>query len=264
MDRGSHSYVRTLPRKRGDPNDPADAAGSADPLVRMAKIRMRRRRYLLGRLTLTADGAGIASPADQAAPCLRFNAGGNSLTRALRHDEHLARFLTLPEKENGLDIEGLAAKGNRLLVGLRGPVIRSFAIVLEIAVKEKSGALRLEAIGPRGRRYRKHFLGLDGLGIRDLARVGDDAVLIAGPTMGLSGPWAFLRWRRAFRRTAEGIVDPDAIRPLLQIAPHGDERPEALTPLRHPNGRRGWLLVYDTPWPKRITRSGKYRADFVA
>ncbi len=261
---GSHSYVRTPPQKRGDPNDPADAGGSADPLVRMAKIRMRRRRYLLGRLALTADGADIASPADRTAPCLRFNTAGNSLTRAMRHDEHLARFLTLPDKENGLDIEGLAAKGNRLLLGLRGPVIRGFAIVLEIAVKEKNGALRLAAIGPRGRRYCKHFLGLGGLGIRDLAAVGEDVVMIAGPTMGLCGPWAFLRWRRAFRRTAEGIVDPDAIRPLLQIAPHGDERPEVLTQLRHPNGRRGWLIVYDTPWPKRITKGGRYSADFVA
>jgi hypothetical protein len=261
---GSHSYARKPPRKRDDPNEFADVDRSADPLVRMAKVKIRRRRYLLGRLALTADGAGIASPADRTAPCLPFNAAGNSLTRALRDDEHLARFLTLPDKENGLDIEGLAAKGDRLLLGLRGPVIRGFAIVLEIAVKEVSGAFRLEAIGPRGRRYRKHFLGLGGLGIRDLAAVGDDVALIAGPTMGLSGPWAFLRWRRAFRRTTEGIVDSTAIKPLLTLAPHGDERPEALTPLRHPNGQRGWLVVYDTPWPKRITKGGKYSADFVA
>ncbi len=76
---------------------------------------------------------------------------------------------------------------------MRGPVIRGFAIVLEIAVKEKSGALHLEAIGPCGRRCRKYSLGLGRLGIRDLAAVGDDVVLIAGPTMGLSGSWAFLR-----------------------------------------------------------------------
>jgi L-seryl-tRNA(Ser) seleniumtransferase len=38
----------------------------------------------------------------------------------------------IPGKDNGLDVEGLASVGDRLLVGLRGPVLRGWAIVLEI------------------------------------------------------------------------------------------------------------------------------------
>ena len=95
------------------------------------------------------------------------------------------------------DIEGLAAAGGRLFLGLRGPVLRGWAVVLEVALAEdpdRRSTLRLQAIGPHGRPYRKHFLHLGGLGIRDLCAQGTDLLILAGPTMDLDGPVTVFRW----------------------------------------------------------------------
>ena len=62
---------------------------------------------------------------------------------ALRQDPHLGPFLRtshgeadgkharapLASKENGFDIEGLAAFDRRLILGLRGPVLRGWAML---------------------------------------------------------------------------------------------------------------------------------------
>jgi hypothetical protein len=42
--------------------------------------------------------------------------------------------MNLPSKENGLDIEGLAVGADCLMVGLRGPIVDSFAVVMEFAL----------------------------------------------------------------------------------------------------------------------------------
>ena len=58
--------------------------------------------------------------------------GHNQLIEALAEDEHLGPFLQmgLPSKDNGFDIEGLAVQGNQVFLGLRGPVLRGWAIIL--------------------------------------------------------------------------------------------------------------------------------------
>ena len=60
---------------------------------------------------------------------------GNDLTEALRGDEHLGSFLAIPGKDNGFDIEGLAVAGERLFIGLRGPVLRGWAVILEVELR---------------------------------------------------------------------------------------------------------------------------------
>ena len=61
----------------------------------------------------------------------------------------LRPFLPIPSKDNGLDIEGITARGDRVLLGLRGPVLRGIALVAE---------LRLVVLGWGGRAQ-----GLDGI-----------------------------------------------------------------------------------------------------
>jgi len=258
---GSHSLVRQAPTKRH-----ASAAGKdhlrRDSLTALAVIKRHPRRYLIGRLTLSKEGDRILSPANGTAPCVKFDRTGNSLTKSLRDDPHLAPFLELPDKENGLDIEGVAAARNRLFLGLRGPVIRGLSIILEIAPREKSGRLQLAKIGRGGRRYRKHFLDLGGLGIRDLTADGNDLVMIAGPTMGLSRPWSVMRWRHALASRGEGVVEARALSAVMPMEPEDGDRPEGILRLRHPDGRRGWLVVYDTSLPDRVDKKGCYKADF--
>ena len=252
---GSHSLVRPKP----DPD-----ALSQDFLKDLATIVRRPRRYLIGRLALSDGGGKILSPADGTAPCLPFEKAGNSLTRALGSDRHLSPFMDLPDKENGLDIEGLAAKGDALFLGLRGPVIRGHAVILQIELEDTKSGLKLGRIGAGRAPYRKFFLDLGGLGIRDLTMEGEDLIVIAGPTMGLTGPWAVWRWKKALSARREGLVDSDALKLVSGLDFAGPERPEGITRFLHPDGRRGWLVVYDGPAKSRITKKGVYRADFFS
>ena len=70
------------------------------------------------------------------------NCGGQPLTEALKKDDHIAPFMQrglpdgtvkgIPSKDNGLDVEGLAVSGNRVFLGLRGPVLRGWTVVIEL------------------------------------------------------------------------------------------------------------------------------------
>jgi uncharacterized protein DUF3616 len=101
-------------------------------------------------------------------------------------DEHLKKFFSTPGKDNGFDIEGLAVAGNRVFIGLRGPVLRGWAVLLELELEvddKKPSRLNLKPINPnnphnpKNPTYRKHFIELGGLGVRDLC-VQDSDLLI--------------------------------------------------------------------------------------
>src|SRR5262249_43259516 len=64
---------------------------------------------------------------------------GSDLTDALAKDKHMRAFLSIPGKDNGFDIEGLAVVGDRIFIGLRGPVLRGWALILELELKEAEG-----------------------------------------------------------------------------------------------------------------------------
>lgn len=208
---GSHSLRRKQPR----PTD-SEALG----MKRIATISRELNRYLLARLPRTMTRKRAAA--------LRFNKTGNELLRALAQDEHLSPFLALPSKDNGLDVEGLAARDGRLYLGLRGPVLRGYAIILGVALVDgRRGELRLEA-------YAKHFLRLGGLGVRDLAAYGDDLLILAGPTMTLAGDTAIYRWKGGMLAdtSKDSLVAPAALKEVLRIAPEDTTgAPEGLTVL---------------------------------
>ena len=171
---GSHS----LKRKKPNP----DEHGVEEALERLTKVECEPNRYLLGRIPLVRDGEDGIYTLCRSAPAkgrdgktltagrLKMDAdGANALSKALRTDEHLSRFMAIPSKDNGFDIEGISARGERVFLGMRGPVLRGWAVILELEVTEKGGnaksaGLKLRRIGPDGERYRKHFLDLDGLG----------------------------------------------------------------------------------------------------
>ncbi len=62
-----------------------------------------------------------------------------SLAELLRKDPILDRFIEVPSKENGIDIEGLAHDGKYLWFGLRGPVLRGNWVPV-VRVRSKSAA----------------------------------------------------------------------------------------------------------------------------
>jgi hypothetical protein len=241
---GSHSVTRRKP-KAGRPFDAA-------AIERFARLKDNRNRMFLGRAPLVrapGDGERYAIDAEgrpgrrpQMSPIGRH---GSRLMRLLRKDPHLAPFLKIPAKENGLDIEGLVVSGERVGLGLRGPVLNGWACLLELTFAEGSSRkLKVASLS-------KHWLDLGGLGIRDLKRRGDDVLILAGPTMALDGPVQIYRWQG----WATGALDPNQLhRPeRVMDLPYGKDcdHPEALAPWTH-EGKPGLLVVCDSPARRRL------------
>jgi hypothetical protein len=202
---GSHSLTRDKPKRK--------KSSSEESLEELADLDRDSNRYFLGRLPLVEDSAGTgyygvgARGAESQAPArsaegseapdsaeetlrtaaaLKMTGRGNALTKALKKDRHLGPFLSIPAKENGFDIEGVAVSGNRVALGLRGPVLRGWACILELHLGlPKPHHLKAKKIGSNGERHLKHLANLDGLGIRDLKIDGEDLLILAGPTMDL-------------------------------------------------------------------------------
>ncbi|UXY14339.1 DUF3616 domain-containing protein [Chitiniphilus purpureus] len=257
---GSHGLKRKQPKP---------GRSEKDNLRRLATLCRDGNRCLLARIPLieqhgTSTLARHTADGRQAAR-LRGDTAGNDLTDLLRRDAHFAPYLAIPGKDNGFDIEGLAVRGDRVLLGLRGPVLRGWAGLLELQPVEKKGTLRLAGIGLGEQRYRKHFVHLAGLGIRDLHWHGDDLYLLAGPTMVLDGAIRVYRWEDAAGALAGVADDADAVlwdasrnsmpREIMAL-PYGvgQDRAEALTqlpPALAPSDAPHWLVLYDAPGAAR-------------
>ncbi|MEV0619112.1 DUF3616 domain-containing protein [Nonomuraea sp. NPDC050404] len=209
---------------------------------RLATVLREENRFILARLPLSPDtelpGKGS------------IMSGGQSLTTHLKDDPHLGPFLALPGKDNGFDVEGLAVTPDRVYVGLRGPVLRGWAVVLELRI-EDAGKGRLRLREP----YRKHFLNLKGLGVRDMCPYGDALLLLAGPTMDLDGPVRVLRWKPGKRQS---VVQAEELATVLEL-PYGVgcDHPEGLACI----GDGRLMVVYDSPSEHRITPEGGVLAD---
>lgn len=194
-----------------------------------------------------------------------FGTHGTDLRDILADDEHLGPFLPLPGKDNGLDVEGIAVAGPRVYLGLRGPVLRGWAIVLELRPEvdpREPDRLRL-ALFDDGRPYRKHVLDLRGLGVRDLCPHGDDLLVLAGPTMDLDGPVHVFRWHGALSVKMPQVVRDGLLTRELDL-PFGDgyDHAEGIGLLGSAESPR-LLVVYDSPAPARLTDDGAVLADVV-
>lgn len=184
----------------------------------------------------------------------------NLLIDALRDDDHLGRFLQIPSKENGLDIEGLAVLGSRIFLGLRGPVLRGWAVILEIKIEMISPSLfRLLPIGPDKNLYRKHFFDLGGLGIRELTQHNDDLLILAGPTMDLDGHVLVFRWRNLKKHRKQTAIGRSELEVVLSFEfasarKPGEDHPEGMCLFSGANKQPGLLIVYDSPSKRRLRK----------
>ena len=126
--------------------------------------------------------------------------------------------------------------------------------------------LRLMPIGKKGRRNKKHFLDLRGLGIRELCRDGPDLLVLAGPTMQLDGDAAVFRWKDVEDLRGECLVGRDDLTRVLKL-PYGPgdredtDHPEGMTVYAANGRRRSVLVVYDSPREARKVGSSAVRAD---
>lgn len=193
---------------------------------------------------------------------LKGDAESNLLTRALADDPHFGPYMAIPGKDNGFDIEGLAVNGSRLLLGLRGPVLRGWSGLLEVQVEAHGDHLRLVPLDDSGVLVRKHFLQLDGLGIRDLHFAGDDLYILAGPTMVLNGEIRVFKWEGArplLTANRDAVRFESALSASVSL-PHGSgtNRAEAICdlPAILAGRKASWLVLYDAPGADR--REGEH------
>lgn len=261
---GSHS----LKRKR-----PALEDGAREARKQLARVSTDGNRYLLARIPVAkCDGMYTLAKKHtrkgekRTAAQLRGNAQGNDLTETLRGDKHLGSFLAIPGKDNGFDIEGLAVVHKRLFLGLRGPVLCGWTLILEIELeedKEQPSMLRLKPIGPKRRLYQKHFLDLGGLGIRDLCAQGSDLLILGGPTMDLDGPVIIFRWPGGTKRKDGSVVPAEELERVLDL-PYGQgaDHAEGMT-LFSPDGgaAQSLLVVYDSTSESRRLGGSAVAAD---
>jgi hypothetical protein len=247
---GSHSSKR---KKLKAEHSDAKAA------KRLASVSAEPSRRVLARIAIEDDEPVTKTSGGHHSAAL----GSPGLIDLLDDDDHLAPFLAIPGKDNGLDIEGIAAAGEpgceRLFLGLRGPVLRGWAVVLQLAPRADGDRLELAKIGD-GQRYHKHFLNLDGLGIRDLCVHGEDLLILAGPSMDLDGPVRIYRWRGAADISAPDVVHRDElVRELDLPYGEGDDHAEGIALLADDE----LLVVYDSPSPARLVEPGTVLADVV-
>ncbi len=254
---GSHSLRRKRVKAKHD---------GAKALERLATVQGQANRQVLLRVPLQ-EVDGLPRPVRETEVdgevhhAATFGSRGKDLRDLLEDDEHLAPFLPIPGKDNGLDVEGIAVRGDRVLLGLRGPVLRGWAVVLELRPyvdEDEPDRLRLHELND-GRRYRKHVLDLAGLGVRDLCPHGDDLLVLAGPTMDLDGPVRVHRWHGAMTVKAPAVVRGKALTREVEL-PYGEgcDHAEGIGLLDDDR----LLVVYDSPSPKRL-QDGGVLADVV-
>jgi hypothetical protein len=246
---GSHSLKRKRVKAELSPQENLD---------RLETISMEENRYLLGRIPLVNDQLHHAcvDPREPSqlltAAQLKREKHGNQLTRTLRKDPHLGAYLnaSIPGKENGFDIEGIAVAEDRIFLGLRGPVLRGWAALLEVQVKaKKSGDLRLKKVGQDGERYLKHFLNLQGQGIRDLCFWGEDLLILAGPTMDLAGDAHIFHLPQALSAMGQNtLLEPKLM--LTIPGAYGANKAEGMTLISETEPVV--LIVYDSPGVERL------------
>jgi hypothetical protein len=286
---GSHSLARKKPKSKAD---------ERENIERLATVSAGANRFLLARIPCVPEGEdgdhALARHAQLPSATKRKRAvelvaarldgdeASNALTDEIEDDEHLAPFLGIPGKDNGFDVEGLAVAGDRLFVGLRGPVLRGWAVILSVGVEAKKKdpsrlALVEREVGAtsKGKKvhrcYAKHFVNLAGMGIRELRAVGKDLLILAGPTMQLDATIAVWRWKGGAAADRDCYVPEHAIERLFDV-PHGTgalsgkNKAEGMTlwPAKGA-GRSGkpkeLLVVYDGPDAKRCRGEAGVIAD---
>jgi hypothetical protein len=239
-----------------------DDKTTAENLQRLSKIDLDGNRFTLARVPVDAAARPVQQHGASAAARLKGDARANLLTNALQNDPHVARFVPrvlpdqaiagIPSKDNGFDVEGLAVTGNRVFLGLRGPVLRGWSIVIELRVSDASGeVLTLEALGSSGEPYLKHFLQLDGLGVRDLVIHGSDLLILSGPSMDLDGPVFIYRWKHALDAGTDTLTLRKDLVKLVAV-PFGVTKDHAEGLSLVSTAPLSVLVCYDSPDRTRI------------
>jgi hypothetical protein len=202
----------------GSHGHPRDGKHSLDPIRDAYKIRARiAASSQIVRVSVHAHGATVTAT--------------GKLRAAIAADPVLSPFLDRRLENNGLTIEGVAVKGERLFAGFREPALdNGYAAVLSVSLGYLFGT---EPADPK--LYRLP-LG-SGQGVRDLAPYADGFLVLTGPAADGGGVYEIYWWDG----TSENVR---LLRDLADVT-GGKRKAEALLPLdESPSGVRS-LIFFD-------------------
>ncbi|MDN5204657.1 DUF3616 domain-containing protein [Fulvivirgaceae bacterium BMA10] len=202
------------------------------------KVRPLKKTYAENRKRLTE----VVPSGNDRNQLMRFRLGTDGslkskierfdITSILDRDVVLSVFKDIPSKENGIDIEGLAVYEETLFFGFRGPVIRGNYVPILIA--------KLDNLS----NYEIRYINLNGLGVRDMARVENGFLIIAGPVSDMQSSFHIYYWDGE-----DGIPGNDReftpAQSLGKIPVPGDSKAEGLTILEETNTHYDVIIVYD-------------------
>ncbi|HDZ75336.1 MAG TPA: DUF3616 domain-containing protein [Aurantimonas coralicida] len=243
---GSHSL------KRDKPED--------DGLKDMEDIDWDANRGFLGKVPLLDRGGGVfdlvaaiepldGAPARAARMVPMRKSRKTPIRKMLAKDKLIGPFMDHPCKENGFDIEGLAVTGNTVLLGLRGPVVGSYAMIVRMEMKDaKNGFLKPRKLDG-GKRYRLQAIDLDGQGIRDMHWQDGRLLILSGATTDLEALQSVFAIEDY--DPERNIYEDDALARVLNLpAIRGSDHAEGIAPIEI-DGVAKLLVAYDSPHEDR-------------
>jgi hypothetical protein len=211
---GSHSLARAKLKKGAsyDENKAAfDKAEMSEPCSR---------RNSLLELRLSKDGRIAARKSID-------------LGQLIKQHRVFEPFLNVPSKENGVDIEGIAVTEDEIYIGFRGPVLRdNFVPVLVLNRKEPEAGSEIR------------YVQLGGRGIRDMARVADGFLIIAGPVGDADFSFKLVHWNG--KDMIPGTDRrPTPVSDLCELPRSGNAKAEGIAVVEETSKAYKIIVVYD-------------------
>jgi hypothetical protein len=204
----------------------------------------KKSTYEENRKNLTAGGIDYCASRDQVRR-FRLDDKGEptdvktgDLMSLIVNDPFLAPYVALPSKENGIDIEGIAATDKYLFVGFKGPVFRqNYVPILQLnhdfePVPADSGSPLL-------------FVDLGGRGVRDMTAGPGGIYILAGPNGNEDQSFAIFLWDGKDHIGGQGRGTLKVVKrcELGPFDPSG--KPEGIAYIGPDEGGERFLLIYD-------------------
>lgn len=201
-------------------------------LERLGTVETEGSRAWVYRFTVGVQGA-LSRPVER-----------SSLKDFFERNLLLQRFTTIPSKENGIDIEGLAfGADGKLYAGLRGPVLRGG--VVPVVVFDFDFPLRATL----------RFVNLKGLGIRDMTAVHGGFLILAGPVGEGQPDFRIFFWNGVDALPGQGRLEIPVVMELGELTlPKPDAKPEGLAVLSEDDQKFDVFIVFDGLANGRPTR----------
>lgn len=157
-----------------------------------------------------------------------------NLKKIIKNDRILGRFTAIPSKENGIDIEGIAADGNTLYIGFRGPVLRQNYVPVMVIEDYHNHE-----------QYELRFVNLQGNGIRDLIKVKDGFLIIAGAVGDNLNPYQLYFWDGVDTIPGSDKQQQAQLNLLGEIPTLNDAKAEGIAVLEETCSTYKIMVVYD-------------------